>query len=106
MFTNDTLAGRAALITGGGSGIGLEIANAYAALGAAVMLVGRTEDKVQTAADAINKQGGKAAALKCDVRIYDEVKRAVDATVERFGSLDVLVNNAAGNFVCPSSELS
>ncbi|HSV83097.1 MAG TPA: SDR family oxidoreductase [Ramlibacter sp.] len=106
MFTNDTLAGRAALITGGGSGLGLEIAQAYARLGAAVMLVGRTEDRVQTAAEAISKDGGKAAALKCDVRNYDEVKRAVEATVERFGSLDILVNNAAGNFVCPSAELS
>jgi NAD(P)-dependent dehydrogenase (short-subunit alcohol dehydrogenase family) len=106
MFANDTLQGRTALITGGGSGIGLEIANAYARLGAAVMLVGRTEDRVQTAAEAINTAGGKAAALKCDVRNYDEVKRAVEAAVERFGSLDILVNNAAGNFVCPSAELS
>jgi len=106
MFTQETLKGRAALITGGGSGIGQEIANTYARLGAAVMLVGRTEERVQEAAAAINKEGGKAAALRCDVRNYDEVKRAVEATVETFGSLDILVNNAAGNFVCPSSELS
>jgi NAD(P)-dependent dehydrogenase (short-subunit alcohol dehydrogenase family) len=106
MFTQDTLEGRAALITGGGSGLGLEIATAYAKLGAAVMLVGRSEDRVQSAAEAITRSGGKAAALKCDVRNYDEVKAAVEATVARFGSLDVLVNNAAGNFVCPSAELS
>jgi NAD(P)-dependent dehydrogenase (short-subunit alcohol dehydrogenase family) len=106
MFTNDTLKGRAALVTGGGSGIGLEIATAYARLGASVMLVGRTEDRVQSAAAAIRSEGGQADARKCDVRNYDEVKAAVEATVERFGSLDILVNNAAGNFVCPSSELS
>jgi peroxisomal 2,4-dienoyl-CoA reductase len=106
MFANDTLKGRTALITGGGTGIGLEIATAYARLGAAVMLVGRNEDRVQSAAEVLNREGGKAAATKCDVRNYDEVKAAVDATVQRFGSLDILVNNAAGNFVCPSAELS
>ena len=106
MFTNDTLAGRTALITGGGTGLGLEIATTYARLGAAVMLVGRNEERVQAAADTLNREGGKAAAAKCDVRNYDEVKAAVDATVQRFGALDILVNNAAGNFVCPSAELS
>lgn len=106
MFTNDTLAGRVALITGGGSGIGLEIATAYARLGASVMLVGRTEERVQAAAQQLTTEGGNAFAMKCDVRNYDDVKAAVDATVEKFGALDILVNNAAGNFVCPSSELS
>jgi NAD(P)-dependent dehydrogenase (short-subunit alcohol dehydrogenase family) len=106
MFKDDTLKGRTALITGGGTGLGLEIATAYARLGASVMLVGRNAERVQAAADALNHEGGKAAAAKCDVRNYDEVKAAVEATVERFGSLDVLVNNAAGNFVCPSAELS
>lgn len=106
MFTNDTLKGRTALITGGGTGIGLEIATAYARLGAAVMLVGRNEERVQEAAAALSSEGGQAAAGKCDVRNYEEVKQAVEATVARFGSLDILVNNAAGNFVCPSSELS
>ncbi|WP_175839126.1 SDR family oxidoreductase [Burkholderia anthina] len=106
MFTNDTLKGRVALITGGGTGIGLEIANTYARLGASLMLVGRNEERVQAAAQAINESGGKAMARRADVRNYDDVKAAVDATVENFGSLDVLVNNAAGNFVCPTAELS
>ena len=106
MFMPDTLAGRAALITGGGSGIGLEIATAYARLGAAVMIVGRNEERLNAALQTLTAAGGKAAAMKCDVRDYDQVKRAVDATVERFGSLDVLVNNAAGNFACPTAELS
>ncbi|WP_321793822.1 SDR family oxidoreductase [Burkholderia pyrrocinia] len=106
MFTNDTLKGRVALITGGGTGIGLEIANTYARLGASLMLVGRNEERVQAAAQAINESGGKAIARRADVRNYDDVKAAVDATVENFGSLDVLVNNAAGNFVCPTAELS
>ena len=106
MFTTDTLKGRAALITGGGSGIGLEIATAYARLGASVMLVGRNPDRVETAAKAIVESGGRAAACKADVRNYDEVAAAVQATNDRFGALDILVNNAAGNFICPTAELS
>jgi NAD(P)-dependent dehydrogenase (short-subunit alcohol dehydrogenase family) len=106
MFSNDTLAGRTALVTGGGSGIGLEIATTYAKLGAAVMLVGRDLAKVQAAAEGLQAAGGKAAAARCDVRDYEQVEAAVAATVGRFGSLDVLVNNAAGNFVCPTADLS
>lgn len=106
MFAADTLKGRVALITGGGSGLGLEIATAYASLGASVMLVGRNEERVQAAAEQLQREGGQAAAARCDVRDYDQVKAAVDATVERYGALDILVNNAAGNFVCPTAELS
>ena len=73
MFTPDTLAGRTALVTGGGSGIGLEIATAYARLGAAVMIVGRNEDRLHEAAKVLSAEGGKVAALKCDVRNPDEV---------------------------------
>jgi len=106
MFTNDTLKGRTALITGGGSGIGLEIATTYARLGASVMLVGRNEERVKATAHAIAAGGGNAAACRADVRNYDELNEAVQETVNRFGTLDVLVNNAAGNFVCPTAELS
>ena len=106
MFTNETLKSRTALITGGGTGIGLEIATMYARLGASVMLIGRNGDRVAAAAEAIRAAGGQAASCKADVREYDEVSAAVKATIDRFGSLDILVNNAAGNFVCPTAELS
>ncbi len=106
MFASGTLEGRAALITGGGGGIGLEIANAYARLGAAVMLIGRNEERVLDAARAIQQAGGIAAACRADVRNYDDVATAVQATVGQFGALDILVNNAAGNFVCPTAEMS
>ena len=106
MFTNDTLKGRVALITGGGSGIGLEIATHYARVGAAVMLIGRNEDRIEAAAQSITAEGGSAAAWRADVRNYDELQAAVQGAVERFGGLDILVNNAAGNFVCPTAEMS
>jgi 2,4-dienoyl-CoA reductase [(3E)-enoyl-CoA-producing], peroxisomal len=106
MFANDALEGRTALITGGGTGIGLEIATTYARLGASVMLVGRNEDRVQAAAASIAKEGGRAVACRADVRNYEELKAAVQRTVDEFGALDILVNNAAGNFVCPTAELS
>ena len=106
MFTSDTLKGRTAFITGGGSGIGQEIATAYARLGASVMLVGRNADRVELAAKAITLEGGTAAACKADVRNYDELNDAVKTTVRKFGTLDILVNNAAGNFVCPTAKLS
>jgi NAD(P)-dependent dehydrogenase (short-subunit alcohol dehydrogenase family) len=106
MFANDTLEGRVALITGGGSGIGLEIATAYSRLGAAVMLVGRNEERVAAAAETLRAEGGRAAACRCDVRNYGEVEAAVAATLESFGSLDVLVNNAAGNFIAKTETLS
>lgn len=106
MFTSDTLKGRTALITGGGSGIGQEIATAYARLGASVMLVGRNTERVEAAAKAITLEGGIAAACAADVRNYDELNEAVKTTVSQFGKLDILVNNAAGNFVCPTAELS
>ncbi|PLC53974.1 short-chain dehydrogenase [Pollutimonas nitritireducens] len=106
MFTNDTLKGRSALVTGGGSGLGLGIATAYAQLGANVMIVGRNEERLESAIEHLKKSGGSVASMKCDVRNYDEVKAAVEATVSRFGQLDIMVNNAAGNFICPTSELS
>lgn len=106
MFSKEILKGRTALITGGGTGIGLAIATAYSQLGAAVMIVGRNEERVQQAAEDLRRAGGQAAAAQCDVRNYEEVQAAVAATVAQFGSLDILVNNAAGNFICPSAELT
>lgn len=106
MFTSDILKGRVALITGGAGGIGFEIATAYARLGADVMVASRNQERMDGAVATLAKEGLAIKAVKTDVRNYDEVKNAVDTTVEQYGKLDILINNAAGNFYCPTADLS
>jgi NAD(P)-dependent dehydrogenase (short-subunit alcohol dehydrogenase family) len=106
MFANDTLKGRVAFVTGGAGGIGLEIATTYAKLGAAVALASRSRERLEAAAATLSAAGADVATFQADVRDYEELKRAIDVTVDRFGALDVLVNNAAGNFFCPTAGLS
>lgn len=106
MFGPDLLSGRVALITGGGSGIGLEIAMAYSQLGAAVSIVGRDEKRLQSAKELLQVSKSRVATFVADVRDYEKLDLAVKSTVDQFGSLDILVNNAAGNFFCPTSEMS
>lgn len=106
MFVSDMLKGRVALITGGAGGIGLEIASMYGRLGATVVLASRNQERLDGAVAALAKDGITVAAYRTDVRNYEEVKSAVENTVARFGSLDILVNNAAGNFYCPTAGLT
>ncbi|MEV7191252.1 SDR family oxidoreductase [Streptomyces sp. NPDC093510] len=87
-------AGRTALVTGGGSGLGRATALAFAAEGANVVVAGRTEGPLKETADLIEQTGGKALAVTADVSRSADLAALVAATVERFGSLDVAVNNA------------
>lgn len=88
------LAGKIALITGGGTGIGRAIALAFAREGASVAVAGRRLDKVKEVADAIEKQGGAGLPLQCDVSRTKDAERAISETAKKFGKLSVLVNNA------------
>ena len=97
---------RVAFITGGATGIGFGIAHYYAELGAKVIIASRNKDNLEKAVKNIKKAKGEADFVTLDVRDYDAVEAAIQQTVEEHGGLDVLVNNAAGNFVCPSAELS
>lgn len=106
MFAADILKGRVALVTGGAGGIGFEIATAYARLGANVVVASRNQERLDGAAASLTDQGLKLTTVQADVRNYEDVERAVNAAVSTYGSLDILVNNAAGNFVCPTAELS
>ncbi|MGI5350297.1 SDR family oxidoreductase [Streptomyces sp. CA-250714] len=99
-------AGRVALVTGGGSGIGRAVAQRWAAGGGHVTVLGRREEALRGTVQMIETAGGSADAVACDVRDAVAVQAAVDGVAERHGRLDVLVNNAAGNFVVPGEQLS
>lgn len=88
------LQGKVALITGAGQGVGQGIAFALAQDGAAVAVTGRTLSKVQATAAEIEKRGGRALALECDVKNPADLARIVDQTVKQLGGLNILVNNA------------
>jgi len=88
------LEGKVALITGGNSGIGSATAALLAREGAAVVLTGRNQERGEQVAKAINEDGGTAIFIRSDVRVADECRRAVEQTLERFGRIDVLFNNA------------
>ncbi|HYY98339.1 MAG TPA: SDR family NAD(P)-dependent oxidoreductase, partial [Pyrinomonadaceae bacterium] len=106
VFAERILEGRAAFVTGGGTGITGGVARALAEAGARVALVSRKMENLEPAAAKIREEGGEALAFAADVRDYAQVERAVAAAVERFGGLDIVVNGAAGNFLCPASDLS
>ena len=88
------LDGKVALITGGNSGIGRATAALFAEEGAAVVLTGRNRERGEQVAQAINDAGGKAMFIRADVRVAEDCRQAVEQTLERFGRIDVLFNNA------------
>lgn len=106
IFVEGILKGRVAFVTGGGTGITGGVARALAESGAAVALVSRQIDHLEPAAAAINESGGQAFAVAADVRNAEEVEKAIAATVEHFGHIDIVVNGAAGNFLCLAEQLS
>jgi peroxisomal 2,4-dienoyl-CoA reductase len=100
------LAGRVALVTGGGTGIGFGIASTLATAGAQVAIASRKPDHLEPAAEKLRATGAKVSAVEVNVREPESVARMVGQVGEKHGRLDILVNNAAGNFYAPSASLS
>ena len=106
IFAEKILSDRVALVTGGGTGITGGIARALAEAGAQVALVSRKVEHLQPAAEAINRNGGSAIPVAADVRDPEAVAHAIATAIDRFGKIDIVVNGAAGNFLCTAEELS
>src|SRR6185503_3400445 len=105
-FRPELLHGKTTLITGGGTGLGRSTALRLAALGADVAVIGRRPEPLRETAEAIRQAGGRAAAVPCDIRDSSAVRAAFDAAEKELGPVNQLVNNAAGNFLCASEDLS
>jgi NAD(P)-dependent dehydrogenase (short-subunit alcohol dehydrogenase family) len=106
MFAPDLLKGQVAVVTGGGTGIGLAIARRLGTLGAQIAIASRQSENLEHGCHSLRESGIDALAVQLDVRKPEQVDEMVLRTVKHFGSLDILVNNAAGNFICRAEELS
>src|SRR5580700_9210364 len=99
------LAGRVALVTGGSIGLGRQIAEGLAEMGANLVLCARKQERCQQAAEELQPLGVKAMALACDVKSPASIQEVVDATLSQFGRIDVLINNAGISWGAPVEEM-
>lgn len=107
MLRDDALKGKVIVVTGGGSGLGKAMTKYFMELGAQVAITSRDLDKLKaTATELETETGGKCLPLQCDVRHYEEVENMLQEVLKAFGKVDVLLNNAAGNFISPTERLS
>jgi len=107
MLRDDALKGKTIIVTGGGTGLGKSMGTYFLKLGANLVITSRKLDVLkQTALEMEAETGGKVLAVACDVRKYEEVENVLKQAVDAFGRVDVLVNNAAGNFISPTERLS
>jgi NAD(P)-dependent dehydrogenase (short-subunit alcohol dehydrogenase family) len=107
MLRDNALKGKTIVVTGGGSGLGKAMTRYFLELGAKVAISSRNLEKLQNTAKELEQEtGGKCLAVKCDVRHYDEVEAMLKTVLDNFGQVDVLLNNAAGNFISPTERLS
>ncbi|MFP6628990.1 MAG: SDR family oxidoreductase [Myxococcota bacterium] len=105
-FRDDILQGRVALVTGGATGIGNEIARTLGRHGARVCICSRKSENLEKAAAGLEADGVECLWVVCDIRQPDQVQHVLDEVLARWGRLDILINNAAGNFPAPLSRIS
>ncbi len=107
MLRDNALVGKVIVVTGGGSGLGKAMTKYFMELGAQVAITSRDLDKLKnTAKELETETGGICLPLQCDVRHYDQVEAMLQEVIKSFGNVDVLLNNAAGNFISPTERLS
>ena len=106
MFEKELLNDKSIIVTGGGTGLGKSMATRFAELGANLVITSRRQEVIDKTADELRELGGKVLAIACDVREPEQVNNMVDQTVNEFGKIDILLNNAAGNFISPTEDLS
>ena len=107
MLREDALLNKVILVTGGGSGLGKAMSRYFLTLGAKLIITSRDLSKLEdTAKELVNDAGGEVLPLACDVRDFEQVTQMMHAAIAHFGRIDVLVNNAAGNFISPTERLT
>lgn len=107
MFKNNELKDQVIVVTGGGSGLGKSMSEYFLSIGAKVVITSRNIDKLnQAKSELAEKTGGEVFPIACDIRNYDEVESMLSQTIEKYGKVDGLLNNAAGNFISPTERLS
>tara|TARA_B100000676_G_scaffold241052_1_gene242139 strand:+ start:1778 stop:2629 length:852 start_codon:yes stop_codon:yes gene_type:complete len=106
MFEKNLLKNKVILITGGGTGLGKSMAMRFAELGASLVIASRRKDVITKTTDQIKEIGSEALGLQCDVRNIDQVQSMVHDTLTHFDKIDILINNAAGNFISPTEMLT
>ena len=105
-FTHDLFQGKTVFITGGGSGINLGIARNFAAVGADLGILGRSQDKLNAAAAELRALGARVSTHAADVRDYPALEKAMRDAREELGPIHTLICGAAGNFPCPAEQIS
>ena len=107
MLKEDSFAGKHVIVTGGGTGLGRAMTEYMLTLGAKVVITSRKLDVLEkTAKELTDATGGEVLPLACDVRNYDEIEQVIAQTIDQWGSVHGLLNNAAGNFISPTERLS
>jgi len=106
MLPANTYADQVVLITGGGTGLGKAMAIEFARLGASIAIVSRNKDNLAKGEEAIKALGAKVVTVSCDIREPEQIAAAFDEIEQSLGAVDVLVNNAAGNFPVPAEKMS
>lgn len=106
MFDVQLLKGKKIVVTGGGTGLGKSMATRFAELGADLVITSRRQNVIDETAKDLREHGVKVLAISCDVRDPEQVESMVEQTVSEFGTIDILLNNAAGNFISPTENLS